>query len=535
MEQTAVPSNIVGLPPERVNPSTSPLPETTPGAGSLDETGNGGFVTSNPEPAYASIEFTSGADKFRWHPTAEFVLTMALLGDMVAVFGALALGFWIRFDSGLLPLPLNPRFKPVPVFVDYVQLITMGTVFLLGTFGYLRLYNQWHLRRYRRTAKVIVKGAVFWLFAYLAVSLILKFDPPISRLFMITSFVCVLGATLAWRMIFFKITCLEFLAINLRQRVLFVGWGKEAEQLEVQIENDRSHPYEIIGCVPSPQGRLYRKPPSRVPVLGDYHNLTSLLEQRRADIVILADLYAPMGEITGLVNLCEMEFVQFKLIPSYFQVLASGLRLETLSGVPVLGVSELPLSQLTNRLVKRFVDIVGSTVGLLLSVPLIALFGALVYRESPGPIIYRQRRTGINGRSFDMFKIRSMRIDAEENGAQWAKEQDPRRLKIGAFMRKWNIDEIPQFLNVLKGDMSLVGPRPERPELIMRFKHKIPHYHVRHSCLPGMTGWAQVNGWRGNTSLEKRIYHDIWYIEKWTLELDFRIMLLTLLRQKNAY
>jgi exopolysaccharide biosynthesis polyprenyl glycosylphosphotransferase len=533
MEQTAVPSNIVGLPPERVNPSTSPVPETTPGGGSPYETGNGGFVTSNPEPTYDSIEFASGATKFRWHPTPEFVLTMALLGDMVAVFSALALGFWIRFDSGWVPL--NPRFKPVPLFVDYVQLVTMGTVFLLGTFGYLRLYDQWHLRRFHRTAKVIIKGATFWLFAYMAVSLILKFDLPISRLFMISSFVCVLATMLAWRMVFFKITCLEFLAINLRQRVLFVGWGKEAEQLEAQIQNDRSRPYEIIGCVPSPQGRLYRKPPSRVPVLGDYHNLTPLLEQRRADIVILADLYVPMGEITGLVNLCEMEFVQFKLIPSYFQILSSGLRLETLSGIPVLGVGELALSQLSSRLIKRFVDIVGAIVGLLVSMPLIAIFAALVYRESPGPVIFRQRRMGKNGRIFHIYKLRSMRMNAEENGQQWAKEQDPRRLKIGAFMRKWNIDEIPQFLNVLKGDMSLVGPRPEMTDLISGFKHKIPHYHARHSCLPGMTGWAQVNGWRGNTSLEKRICHDIWYIENWTIELDFRIMILTFFRRKNAY
>jgi lipopolysaccharide/colanic/teichoic acid biosynthesis glycosyltransferase len=134
-----------------------------------------------------------------------------------------------------------------------------------------------------------------------------------------------------------------------------------------------------------------------------------------------------------------------------------------------------------------------------------------------------------------MFKIRSMGMDAEEAGAQWAKENDPRRLQIGAFMRKWNIDEVPQFWNVLKGDMSLVGPRPERPELIAHFKHQIPHYHARHTCLPGMTGWAQVHGWRGNTSLEERIHYDIWYVENWSPGLDFRIMMMTFLRQKNAY
>jgi exopolysaccharide biosynthesis polyprenyl glycosylphosphotransferase len=198
-------------------------------------------------------------------------------------------------------------------------------------------------------------------------------------------------------------------------------------------------------------------------------------------------------------------------------------------------VSELPLNHILNRLFKRVIDIVGAMVGLLLAMPLIAIFGALVYRESPGSIFYRQERTGRNGRNFQMFKIRSMGMDAEEAGAQWAKENDPRRLQIGAFMRKWNIDEVPQFWNVLKGDMSLVGPRPERPELILQFKDQVPHYHARHTCLPGMTGWAQVHGWRGNTSLEERIRYDIWYVENWSLGLDFRIMMMTFLRQKNAY
>jgi exopolysaccharide biosynthesis polyprenyl glycosylphosphotransferase len=209
--------------------------------------------------------------------------------------------------------------------------------------------------------------------------------------------------------------------------------------------------------------------------------------------------------------------------------------LETISGIPVLGVSDLPLDRFLNRLIKRAIDIVGATVGLLLSAPLIAVFGALVYRESPGPILYRQKRMGRNGRIFWMLKIRSMRMQAEQNGAQWAKENDPRRLQVGAFMRKWNIDEVPQFLNVLNGDMSLVGPRPERPELISGFKYQVPHYHARHTCLPGMTGWAQVNGWRGNTSLEERIRFDIWYIENWSIGMDVRIMILTFRRQKNAY
>jgi exopolysaccharide biosynthesis polyprenyl glycosylphosphotransferase len=216
--------------------------------------------------------------------------------------------------------------------------------------------------------------------------------------------------------------------------------------------------------------------------------------------------------------------------------LISGLRPSVVGGVAVLGVDSLAMNSYENRIIKRTVDIVGASIGLLFSCPLIIFFGLLVCLESPGPILYKQLRVGRNGRLFQMFKIRSMRTDAEAGGkARWASENDPRRLRIGAFMRKWNIDEIPQYWNVLKGDMSLIGPRPERPELIEHFKFVVPHYQTRHSCRPGMSGWAQIQGWRGNTSLEERIRCDIWYVENWDILLDLRIMFMTFVRQKNAY
>ena len=164
-----------------------------------------------------------------------------------------------------------------------------------------------------------------------------------------------------------------------------------------------------------------------------------------------------------------------------------------------------------------------------------AIFGTLVYLESPGPILYRQRRLGRNGKTFDMLKIRSMRLDAEQDGkVGWSTKDDPRRLRVGAFMRKWNIDETPQFWNVLKGEMSLVGPRPERPELIRNFKHDIPHYHARHTVKPGITGWAQVNGLRGDTDLTQRISHDLYYVEHWNPLFDLQVMFLTFFKNKNA-
>jgi exopolysaccharide biosynthesis polyprenyl glycosylphosphotransferase len=253
-------------------------------------------------------------------------------------------------------------------------------------------------------------------------------------------------------------------------------------------------------------------------------------------MVIVADFYGQRDEFTSLSALCERELVQFKIIPSCFRIFVSGLHLETISGTPILGVDRLPLDSPLNWAIKRATDIIGSLVGLVLSAPIIAFFGALVWLESRGAIFYRQRRTGIIGKSFDIFKIRSMKLDAEAGkGAQWCQENDPRRLRVGSFMRKYNIDEVPQFWNVLKGEMSLVGPRPERPELIQNFKHDIPHYNARHHAKPGMTGWAQINGLRGDTDLAERIKYDLWYMENWSLFLDFQIMFMTFFKRANAY
>lgn len=203
--------------------------------------------------------------------------------------------------------------------------------------------------------------------------------------------------------------------------------------------------------------------------------------------------------------------------------------------MPVLGISKLPLHSTVNQFIKRGLDILGALVGLFLSAPIIAIMGAIIYAESPGPIFYRQRRLGMNGRLFDMIKLRSMKLNAEADGkVGWTVKDDPRRLKVGTFMRKTNIDEIPQFWNVLCGEMSLVGPRPERPELIEEFKEVIPHYNARHNIKPGITGWAQVNGLRGDTDLEERVQFDLHYIENWNVVFDFQIMVMTFLKRENA-
>jgi exopolysaccharide biosynthesis polyprenyl glycosylphosphotransferase len=272
-----------------------------------------------------------------------------------------------------------------------------------------------------------------------------------------------------------------------------------------------------------------------VPCLGAKDDLSSILHHHQIDVALLAGTDIAGGDMVDLAKVCQTEMVEFKVIPSCFPALASGMHVEWISGIPILGTDRLRINRLHVRIEKRMLDIIGAIVGLLLLGPIIGLFALLVHLESPGQVFYRQRRLGRKGQPFEMIKIRSMRLDAEKNGqAGWTVRNDPRRLKVGAFMRRWNIDELPQFWNVLKGEMSLVGPRPERPEFISNLKHEIMHYNLRHSVKPGLTGWAQVNGLRGNTDLSERIRFDLFYIDNWSVLLDVQTMFMTLFKHKNA-
>lgn len=489
-----------------------------------------GIHNVHPEPAALS----TGRSRVG-RISAETAIGIVFFGDAILIVTGLLIGFWLRFRSGWIPMfsPTDVRLEPLPLS-KYLGLILVGSAFLLGTFIYLRLYRRRRMLHQREAAMVIVRGATFWVFAYLGASLFLKFDPPISRIYAFLSYVSAVMGLLGWRWGLSVLLRTDLFAGSLRQRLLLVGWTAEAARIVEAVARDRRQPYLIVGYVPTPTPSNLLVPVEARQV-GEYHNLEAILESASADIVLLADLDLPRDEIIALANHCERVNVQFKLVPNYFQILISGLQLETVSGIPILGVAQLPLDRLTHRTLKRVVDIVGAIVGLVLAAPLIAIFGAIVYCESPGPILYRQVRTGRRGRDFTIFKIRSMRLDAEANGAQWASKDDARRLKIGAKLREWNIDEVPQFWNVLIGDMSLVGPRPERPELIAGFKYAIPHYNARHVAKPGITGWAQVNGLRGDTDLAERVRYDLWYLENWSLWLDFQIMFMTFVSRKNAY
>ena len=233
---------------------------------------------------------------------------------------------------------------------------------------------------------------------------------------------------------------------------------------------------------------------------------------------------------------CERRLADFHMVPDMFSLLTSRVDVQTLDGIPLLGVSRWPLDFFWNRAVKRLADLAGSLVGLLLFAPVMALAALAIRLTSPGPVFYMQERCGEKGQVFRIWKLRTMKVDAEsESGPVWTVENDPRRTRVGGFLRRWNIDELPQFWNVLAGDMSLVGPRPERPHFVEQFKEDIQRYMQRHAHKPGMTGWAQVNGLRGNTSIHDRIKYDLFYLENWSLALDFKIILRTLVSTRNAY
>ena len=463
---------------------------------------------------------------------SERLIVLAFLVDLLVVAGMLLFSYALRFHSKLKTVGLSD----VRINLEtYGGQLALGGVMLMALLVKFRLYRTDRLNSFTHAADGIAKACGTWLLAFMALSLMLRFDPSISRLYcLIAAFECMIGL-LTWRLFFCRFLRRESVAKRLRRRLLFVGWTEECDKIHRSLTTGHRHPYEVIGVVPPPDG-FTAAPQQEVLRLGSIGSIRDILIREQVDVVLVSDLTIGRDELTTLSNLCERELVDYKILPSAFQILLSGLHLESFSGVPVLGVSRLPLDSVFNQFFKRCIDVVGATFGIIVGTPLVLWFGYRVRRESPGPIFYKQVRVGRGGQRFSIYKIRSMRLDAEADGqAGWSTEDDPRRLEVGSTIRKWNIDEIPQFWNVLRGEMSLVGPRPERPELITNFREVIPHYNARHNIKPGITGWAQINGYRGNTDLTERIKCDLFYIENWNLLLDFQIMIFTFIKRDNAY
>jgi exopolysaccharide biosynthesis polyprenyl glycosylphosphotransferase len=486
---------------------------------------------SNPHHSIAKqlpLQQTASTSKANYHR----LVVGAFVSDLLAVTFALLAAQWIRFETPLANFGVKA--EDSMVMMDYFGHIVLGVALMMAVLVNFHVYSRESLLSITQTMRGIVKASMVWILGYLTLTLFLKFDPPISRVYCGVGLALMLTVLPLWRGILWRVISRDENAKSLRQRALVVGWSKDFAHAVQTFTQAEDRPFDIVGVITPPDGEFETPVPAHMPVMGSYESLEALLQLGVCQIVVVADNGLKSASLMQIASVCEKEMVEFKLVPTCFRVLLSGLHLESVGGIPILGISKLPLHSTLNQLLKRAVDILGGLVGCLLAAPVIAIFGILIYRESPGPIFYRQRRLGANGKCFDMIKLRSMKLNAEKGGVGWTVKNDPRCLKVGAFMRKWNIDEIPQFWNVLTGDMSLVGPRPERPELIEEFKEEIPHYNARHNIKPGITGWAQVNGLRGDTDLSERVRYDIHYIENWNVIFDFQIMALTFIKREGA-
>lgn len=322
-----------------------------------------------------------------------------------------------------------------------------------------------------------------------------------------------------------------------QKHILLVGYSDAAFKFIDKINKNPGWGYHIFGIVDDNHkiDSDYRN----VKVIDRINNLKQLIETNDFDEVIITLGLNEYDKLKYVVSICEKSGLHTKFIPDYGTIIPTKPVTEDFDGMPVINIRAVPLQNLFNRFIKRTIDIFGSIFGIILFSPVFIFLSIAIKLTSKGPIIFKQERVGLHNKVFTMYKFRSMieQTDEEEKKA-WTVKNDPRTTKIGAFIRKISFDELPQFFNVLFGDMSLVGPRPERKQFVEEFKETIPRYMIKHQVRPGMTGWAQINGLRGDTDIEKRIQYDIWYIENWTLGLDIKILLLTPFFgfvNKNAY
>ncbi|HLD50317.1 MAG TPA: sugar transferase, partial [bacterium] len=307
------------------------------------------------------------------------------------------------------------------------------------------------------------------------------------------------------------------------------------------IQCARNNPHygqEIIGVLAKNAG-LQGSHLQGVGILGSSGQPHHFIRELKPDRVILVDTGFSRSETADLVELCEDQWIDFKIVADFFGMMTRHVDVEHVSAVPLLGFRSLPLEDVWNRSAKRFFDLAVSLIGIFLSSPVLILTALLVKLDDGGPVFYRQERVGRDEKVFDLIKFRTMKVDAEkETGPVWAKPNDNRRTRVGNFLRRANLDELPQLFNVLNGNMSLVGPRPERPHFVRQFRASIPRYITRHKIKSGITGWAQVNGFRGNTSIQERLKYDLYYMENWSLIFDVEILFMTFFAAKayrNAY
>ncbi len=362
-------------------------------------------------------------------------------------------------------------------------------------------------------------------------------EPNFSR-----SMIIIFGFVNTWAMVLSR-GLIRLILRNVRKKgynikyILLVGYSRAAEEYIDRIMANPEWGYVVRAILDDtvPAGTKYRG----VQVVGRIDNLHVVLPENKLDEIAITLSLRDYDRLEEIVGLCEKSGVHTKFVPDYNSVIPTKPYTEDLYGLPVINIRRVPLTNTMNWVVKRLVDIVGALVAIVLFSPIMIVSAILIKLTSPGPIVFSQERVGLHNKTFKMYKFRTMRVqDEKEEKKAWTVKDDPRVTGIGRILRRTSMDEVPQFFNILKGDMSLIGPRPERPFFVEKYKEEIPRYMVKHQVRPGLTGWAQVNGYRGDSSIRKRIDHDIYYIENWSIAFDIKIIFLTFFKgfnNKNAY
>lgn len=455
-----------------------------------------------------------------------------LISDISAISAAFVVAYLARFDW------LQNFFqKEPPDFNRYLYVLPVVITIFIATFRQKQIYVFDTLRRRLDEIGILFVSIVIAGILLMALTFLYR-DFSYSRTFFALHLILSFILICFFRHLAYWLDGVVRLATGTRVRILVMGANRSARQIIRRINKSYRNRYEVVGVLTG--GKSHgEKHFEQAPIVGTLEDVFKKMPHLNADEVILTVPDFPDEKLTELFLKCENEMISFLKIPDLFGIFTSGVDIHYIDNVPLIGIKKSPLDKFTNRLLKRSFDLAASISGVILLSPVYAVIAVLVKITDGGPILYRQDRTGMDGRSFFMYKFRTMRVNAESaSGPVWAVANDQRVTAFGKFLRRFNLDELPQLFNVLHGEMSIVGPRPERPHFVGKFRDQVPRYMARHKIKSGITGWAQVNGFRGNTSIAERTKYDLYYYENWSLFLDIKIILLTLFSPKgfqNAY
>ena len=451
--------------------------------------------------------------------------------DAAVIVFSYVLAYFIKFKTELLDSEGGAlSFR---TYLTVLVVIVPGYLMLYSLFN---LYTSKRIQARRIECGNIIKANTVGLLSFIVMLYVIN-EPNFSRtmmfIFYVINIILEIGLRNGIRYILHSVRENGF---NLKH-VLLVGYSRAAEQYIDRIKANPQWGYMVRGILDDDveRGTIYKG----VKVIGTIDNLPIILPENKLDEIAITLSLDKYEDLERVVNMCEKSGVHTKFIPDYNNIIPTRPYTEDLLGLPVINIRNVPLTNFFNSTCKRIMDVAGAIAAIIIFSPIMLLTAILVKATSKGPVMFSQERVGLHNKPFKMYKFRSMEVQQpkEERGA-WTVQNDPRVTPIGRIIRKTSIDELPQLFNVLKGDMSLVGPRPERPFFVERFKEEVPRYMVKHQVRPGMTGWAQINGCRGNTSIKKRIEYDLYYIENWTLSFDIKILFLTIFKgfiNKNAY